>query len=199
MKKEQEAGRAFTDFTEADITFPPTYKFDPETDLYDTNETKRVPAWCDRVIWRPRGGCVHPVLYQSHPQYRQSDHKPVTALLEVGVDTNFPALATFTQKSYVWRQGQDMTVSLTLSPEYPRASWTPSWASSWAPSDKVTLFRDDWTDVKNGFLSSVKVKDGRNDVTFPAKAFPKEKGPYTVVFVSEKLGAPVASASVSCE
>ena len=37
-------------------TFPPTYKYIPNTNNYDRRPEKknRCPAWCDRVLWRTR-------------------------------------------------------------------------------------------------------------------------------------------------
>ncbi|RNF27014.1 inositol 5-phosphatase-like protein [Trypanosoma conorhini] len=46
------SGDTFDGFQEALISFPPTYKFDHETDLYDTSRKKRDPAWCDRILFR---------------------------------------------------------------------------------------------------------------------------------------------------
>ncbi|KEG10149.1 inositol 5-phosphatase-like protein [Trypanosoma grayi] len=46
------SGDTFDGFQEALITFPPTYKFDRGTDLYDTSRKKRDPAWCDRILFR---------------------------------------------------------------------------------------------------------------------------------------------------
>ncbi|RNF08946.1 inositol 5-phosphatase-like protein [Trypanosoma rangeli] len=46
------SGDTFDGFQEALIAFPPTYKFDHETDLYDTSRKKRDPAWCDRILFR---------------------------------------------------------------------------------------------------------------------------------------------------
>lgn len=45
-------GRVFVGFVEAPITFPPTYKFDPGTNIYDTSEKQRVPSWCDRILYK---------------------------------------------------------------------------------------------------------------------------------------------------
>jgi hypothetical protein len=39
-------------FCEGKINFPPTYKFDKGTLLYDTSKKQRVPSWTDRIIWR---------------------------------------------------------------------------------------------------------------------------------------------------
>jgi synaptojanin len=36
---------AFKDFSEASLTFYPTFKFDKGTDDYDTSKKSRVPSW----------------------------------------------------------------------------------------------------------------------------------------------------------
>ena len=53
---ERDAGRAFQDFHEGLLSFPPTYKYIPGTDSFDRRPEKknRCPAWCDRVLWRTR-------------------------------------------------------------------------------------------------------------------------------------------------
>jgi endonuclease/exonuclease/phosphatase family metal-dependent hydrolase len=74
-------------FHEPQIRFPPTYKFDPGTDHYDTSEKARVPAWCDRIYYRGLGDTrMSCVSYRNHA-CRLSDHRPVSALLLFQVKT----------------------------------------------------------------------------------------------------------------
>jgi hypothetical protein len=40
---------ALSDFQEGSIQFAPTFKLDVGTDLYDSSDKKRIPAYCDRV------------------------------------------------------------------------------------------------------------------------------------------------------
>ena len=39
------AGHVFQGFSEQPIKFPPTYKFDINSDIYDSSEKQRVPSW----------------------------------------------------------------------------------------------------------------------------------------------------------
>jgi phosphatidylinositol-bisphosphatase len=54
LRNQQAEGLIFNKFSEADINFPPTYKYDLFSDDYDTSDKARIPAYTDRVLWRRR-------------------------------------------------------------------------------------------------------------------------------------------------
>lgn len=46
----------------------------------------RKPAWTDRVLWKEKQekmNTVQLITYKSHDQYMTSDHRPVSALLNI--------------------------------------------------------------------------------------------------------------------
>ncbi|KAE8697679.1 Type II inositol 1,4,5-trisphosphate 5-phosphatase 14 [Hibiscus syriacus] len=92
LRAEMKAGKVFQGMREAIIRFPPTYKFErhrPGLAGYDSGEKKRIPAWCDRVIYRdnragPTAECSLEcpivssiILYEACMDVTESDHKPV--------------------------------------------------------------------------------------------------------------------------
>ncbi|KAH7946716.1 hypothetical protein HPB52_003773 [Rhipicephalus sanguineus] len=83
LRQQQQQGKVFGGYTEGPITFRPTYKYAPGTQLWDTSEKQRAPAWCDRILWK--GPHVKQLRYSSHESYTLSDHKPVSAYFKVGV------------------------------------------------------------------------------------------------------------------
>ncbi len=46
--------QVFRGYSEGLLDFAPTFKYDMFSCDYDTSEKARVPAWCDRVLWRRR-------------------------------------------------------------------------------------------------------------------------------------------------
>ncbi|XP_013605714.1 PREDICTED: type I inositol polyphosphate 5-phosphatase 13-like isoform X1 [Brassica oleracea var. oleracea] len=92
LRQEMKLGKVFQGMREALITFPPTYKFERNRSGlggYDSGEKKRIPAWCDRVIYRDtqstpfsKSNLQCPVvssviMYEACMDVTESDHKPV--------------------------------------------------------------------------------------------------------------------------
>eukprot|EP00058_Branchiostoma_floridae_P005352 XP_002590840.1 hypothetical protein BRAFLDRAFT_90010 [Branchiostoma floridae] len=102
MKKEE----AFVGFKENQIRFPPTYKFDLNTDHYDTSPKLRVPSYTDRVLYKcKKPGDVTALNYSNVPSIKISDHRPVYAVFEVkirpGRDTIPLAAGQFDREVYI--------------------------------------------------------------------------------------------------
>jgi hypothetical protein len=55
LHKEMASRRAFLNFTEASIDFPPTFKVERKDGLF--YKSQRSPAWCDRVLYRGNVPC----------------------------------------------------------------------------------------------------------------------------------------------
>lgn len=96
------AGQTFQYYSEARITFMPTYKYNNGTDDYDTSEKARIPAWCDRVL--RKGDNLKQINYTTAP-LRFSDHRPVYATFQCTVSAiDEPKKADLSQEIYTKRR-----------------------------------------------------------------------------------------------
>jgi hypothetical protein len=73
LKWSQRERLVFPDFVEGPLNFKPTYKLDKDSDRYDTGPKRRIPAWTDRVLYKPDG--VTLIEYNSDPSLKTSDHR----------------------------------------------------------------------------------------------------------------------------
>ncbi|XP_031842147.1 inositol-3-phosphate synthase isoform X1 [Nomia melanderi] len=103
-------GAVLRGFEEAPITFPPTYKYDPGTQNFDSSSKQRTPAYTDRILFKGKGhsrgyirrvshestnsykdGVIECLVYDSVPSICTSDHKPVwgvfKTIIRPGIDT----------------------------------------------------------------------------------------------------------------
>lgn len=97
-------------FQEAAIVFPPTYKYDPGSQNFDSSGKQRSPAYTDRILFKGKGqshnytrslssetansqkdGVIECLIYDSVPSICTSDHKPVWGVFKTtirpGIDT----------------------------------------------------------------------------------------------------------------
>mmetsp|Transcript_9069 Transcript_9069/g.11703 ORF Transcript_9069/g.11703 Transcript_9069/m.11703 type:complete len:482 (-) Transcript_9069:148-1593(-) len=85
LNRVRSAGYAFSGFQEGRISFPPTFKFDKNNNIYDSSHKMRVPSWTDRILFRfdPSLLSVQVMEYKSFRNVDQSDHRPVCATLKI--------------------------------------------------------------------------------------------------------------------
>nr|TKW39185.1 hypothetical protein SEVIR_1G161300v2 [Setaria viridis] len=100
LRAEMRSGRVFQGLREGEFKFPPTYKFEKHIaglSGYDSSEKKRIPAWCDRILYRdsrassetecslecPVVGSIS--LYDSCMEATDSDHKPVKCVFNLDI------------------------------------------------------------------------------------------------------------------
>ncbi|XP_020013504.1 inositol polyphosphate 5-phosphatase K isoform X2 [Castor canadensis] len=126
------------EFQEGPLNFPPTYKFDRNSNNYDTSEKKRKPAWTDRILWRlkrqPKAKPLNPNLpapyfslslksYISHMMYDISDHKPVTGTFDLEFNPLMSVpLVTMLPES-LWTMENDMLISYSSTPDFLSSPW----------------------------------------------------------------------------
>ncbi|XP_012531148.1 inositol polyphosphate 5-phosphatase E isoform X2 [Monomorium pharaonis] len=117
-------GAVLRGFEEAPIMFPPTYKYDPGTQIFDSSSKQRTPAYTDRILFRGKGhargyirrvshessgmhkdGVIECLVYDSVPSICTSDHKPVWGVfkttLRPGVDTIPLGAGLFNREVYL--------------------------------------------------------------------------------------------------
>ncbi|XP_021530765.2 phosphatidylinositol 3,4,5-trisphosphate 5-phosphatase 2 isoform X1 [Aotus nancymaae] len=97
LNLEREKHKVFLRFSEEEISFPPTYRYERGSrDTYAWHKQKptgvrtNVPSWCDRILWKSYPethvicnsyGCTDDIV--------SSDHSPVFGTFEVGVTSQF--------------------------------------------------------------------------------------------------------------
>ncbi|KAB5593153.1 Inositol polyphosphate-5-phosphatase [Ceratobasidium theobromae] len=120
LKVQQQLGRVFTHMVEGPIAFKPTYRCEVGKKEGHYWDSKRRPAWTDRILYctaRGKEGAVRLVegSYASYPAISLSDHKPVSAEFIVKVEELDRDLATARLKQLIKKLGR-----LPLEQDIPR-------------------------------------------------------------------------------
>lgn len=110
LRHELQDGHTFDGWSEGVLNFPPTYKYEFNSDKYfgEDNEDMRTPAWCDRILSFGKG--IKLVNYK-RSELSLSDHRPVTAvfLVEVALHGTFQQSPTSVETEIV--QIEDLEIS----------------------------------------------------------------------------------------
>ncbi|KAM6164933.1 inositol polyphosphate 5-phosphatase K [Rhynchocyon petersi] len=185
------------EFQEGPLLFPPTYKFDRNSNNYDTSEKKRKPAWTDRILWRLKRQsqaslCTPSPLaphfsislrsYVSHMMYCISDHKPVTGTfdLEMKPLLSTPLISLIPEG--LWTMENDMVISYSLAPDFLSSPW------DWIGLYKVGLrhINDYVTYVWVGD-NQVSINDGLNQVYINTSNIPETEDQFLLCYYSNSL------------
>ncbi|KAK2838760.1 hypothetical protein Q7C36_013574 [Tachysurus vachellii] len=109
LTRERHKRKAFFNFKEEKITFPPTYRYERgsrDCYLWQKYKTSGVrvngPSWCDRVLWKS-----YPETYSTCTSYGctddifTSDHSPVFATFQVSVAAQFPKPDSCSDRAWI--------------------------------------------------------------------------------------------------
>eukprot|EP01052_Picozoa_sp_SAG31_P022191 SAG31_NODE_1753_length_7350_cov_1.885395_4_plen_826_part_00 len=86
LQREMAAGHVFAGFRDSTCAFPPTFKVEKGFEL--EYNSKRVPSFCDRILWRSSRGfenCIHQEFFSAAPNLTTSDHKPCWARFRLSI------------------------------------------------------------------------------------------------------------------
>ena len=164
LRREHMHSRIFSGYREPEITFAPTYKFDKGIAgalAYDSSEKRRVPAWCDRIMYRGSAPFssplpspadmeskglssenkidVSPLEYGSWMDVCDSDHKPVYASFDVAL-TVVNASKKRDIVSHILTEGQQ---SIQSTPKYHISPSTVRLHAFHMPDQMITLHNKD--------------------------------------------------------
>ncbi|KAK4812138.1 hypothetical protein QYF61_000979 [Mycteria americana] len=183
MAKKKEA--FLQEFIEGPLQFKPTYKFDLYSDVYDTSEKKRKPAWTDRILWRVKNLCQHASKegefseeeqtisvtlnnYVSHMSYGISDHKPVTGTFGLELKPLLSDPLVTLNPEGEWSADHDVLISYSAVPEFPSSAW--DWIGlfkvafrhvndyvtyAWVEDDEISSNKDS----KQVYMSAAEIPD----------------------------------------
>ncbi|XP_073710339.1 inositol polyphosphate phosphatase-like 1b isoform X2 [Misgurnus anguillicaudatus] len=108
LTRERHKRKAFFNFKEQKILFPPTYRYERGSrDLYlwqkkSSGVQVNGPSWCDRVLWKsyPESHIIC-TSYGCTDDIFTSDHSPVFATFELGLISQFPRTDSASERASI--------------------------------------------------------------------------------------------------
>ncbi|BFZ18455.1 hypothetical protein BsWGS_21493 [Bradybaena similaris] len=139
-----EEGLAFEGFHEGELNFPPTYKFNAGTDSYDTSPQRRIPSYTDRILYHFHDTQYGKVRlgaklleYRCHPNFMNSDHKPVTAVIDINVmSRGITSPVTFDVGQQPWDKRMSRDVAYNVRKDFAVSI-----------SDWIGIYKADFVDI----------------------------------------------------
>lgn len=130
MMKNRSEGHCFDAYNEEKISFAPTYKYDLNSNTFDSSSKQRHPAYTDRVLWKEKGvndkSSLSQTSYVSHMSYMSSDHKPISAefVIEMPLMVDAKPVVEFRfDPSYIPWTSEEDGVCVFYVNGYQTSSW----------------------------------------------------------------------------
>ena len=191
-------------FMEMPIEFPPSYKYEPGTDLFCDGSKGRPPAWCDRILWRTHERTLpditaanpRPLLSQQfyglHYQPRLSDHKAVSAGLQLAVDMTHVAPRVVFHLNE-WVSGQQGTISFDVAQTTQVSLW-----------DWIGLYPECFSSVDKDYTYWIYTPAARGRYPeqrsfsriLQPEQVPTEPGRYVLLYQSSRYGCVIGMSPV---
>jgi len=95
LNKEKNLHKVFQGFSEPEIQFPPTYRFDKNSLIYDTSAKSRVPSYTDRILFYSKSRKrLQVIAYSADMNILLSDHRPVIGLFRIDTSIELSGFET---------------------------------------------------------------------------------------------------------
>ncbi|NXH47645.1 INP5K phosphatase, partial [Dicaeum eximium] len=197
MAKKEEA--FLKEFKEGPLLFMPTYKFDLYSNVYDTSEKRRKPAWTDRILWKVKNLSEaastegefpeeeNPISvslnnYASHMTYGISDHKPVTGTFKLEMKPLVSDPLVTLNAEGEWSAEHDVLINYSAVPGFPSSAW-----------DWIGLFQVTFRHVKDyvtyAWVEDDEISSDRDSkqVYMSASEIPRSGGQFLLCYYSNNL------------
>lgn len=124
LRRVMSTGKAFSELTEGDPDFAPTFKFEVGSNGYDY---KRRPAWTDRILYKVNSNNYENVTlkieqksYACHANYTISDHRPVSAEFMIKVFSETMEESVQFEKIPVWYLDEENAATYKFTKDVPK-------------------------------------------------------------------------------